>query len=263
MKVVVITGSTRGIGYGLADSFLALGCSVVINGRSREKVDQVVKGFSQKYEPGRVMGYPADISDFEQVQSLWNVAKARFINVDIWINNAGISHPQMKFWDFTPKQIRSVVDTNIIGAMYGTVVAIRGMREQGFGSLYNMEGYGSSGGRMVKGVALYGSTKAALRFLDDSLIDEVQGTPVIVGVLRPGMVATELITGQYQNRPEEWERARRIFNIIADRVETVTPWLAQKILENQKSGVRISWTNPGKIMFRFLAAPFRKRHVID
>ncbi|MGE5221348.1 MAG: SDR family NAD(P)-dependent oxidoreductase [Omnitrophica WOR_2 bacterium] len=263
MKVVVITGSTRGIGYGLADSFLALGCTVVINGRSREKVDQVVQDFSRKYDPARVMGYPGDVSDFEQVQSLWNAAKARFIHVDIWINNAGIAQPQAYFWDFTPKQIRSVVDTNIIGAMYGTVVAIRGMREQGYGSLYNMEGYGSSGRRMVKGVSLYGSTKAALRFLDDSLMDEVEGTPVIVGVLRPGMVATELITSQYENRPEDWERARRIFNIIADRVETVTPWLAQKILENQKSGVCISWTNPAKLMFRFLAAPFRKRRIVD
>jgi DICT domain-containing protein len=85
-----------------------------------------------------------------------------------------------------------------------------------------------------------------------------------VGALRPGMVLTDLVTGQYEGRPEEeWQDAKRIFNILADRVETVTPWLAQKVLANQRSGVRITWLTRRKVMGRFLAAPFHKRDLFE
>jgi hypothetical protein len=77
------------------------------------------------------------------------------------------------------------------------------------------------------------------------------------------MVITDMITSQYLGKPEEWQKASRIFNIIADRVETVTPWLAQKVLENQKNGVRIAWGSSAKITWRFLTAPFIKRKIID
>jgi hypothetical protein len=84
-----------------------------------------------------------------------------------------------------------------------------------------------------------------------------------VGALMPGMVTTALLTQQRNHNPQEWERAKRIFNILADRVETVAPWLAKRVLENQKHGALISWTNPAKIGWRFLTAPLVHRRVID
>lgn len=259
MKNIVITGSTRGIGYGLADSFLALGCGVAISGRTPAGVEQAVARLASKYGPDRILGQPCDVTRREQVQALWDAAQARFGVIDIWINNAGTAHPQLDFWDCSPEQIQAVVNTNVIGAMYGAQVALRGMLDQGFGSFYNMEGLGSDGSR-VEGLTLYGTTKYGLRYLTDALVQETRGTPIRVGALRPGMILTEMVTGQYGERPEEeWEAAKRIFNILADRVETVTPWLAQKVLANDRTGVRISWLTRWKVMGRFLAAPFRKR----
>ena len=84
---------------------------------------------------------------------------------------------------------------------------------------------------------------------------------MLVGALQPGMVATDLLTQQYKDRPEQWERDKRIFNILSDRVETVTPWLAQRVLANRKTGVRITWLTRAKLMGRFLTAPFHKRDV--
>ena len=258
MKIVVITGSTRGIGYGLADSFLALGCAVTVSGRTLASVEKAVAELTAKYEPDRVLGQPCDVTDLEQVQALWDVAKAHFGKIDIWINNAGIGHMQMDSCELSPAQIQAVVDTNLVGAMYGAKVALRGMLEQGFGSFYNMEGLGSDD-RMVKGLALYGCTKAGLRYLTQYWVQETRGTPVLVGALRPGMVMTDLVTKQYEERPEDWERDKRIFNILGDHVETVTPWLAQKVLANDKTGVRFTWLTRGKVIGRFLLAPFRKR----
>jgi NAD(P)-dependent dehydrogenase (short-subunit alcohol dehydrogenase family) len=262
MKTIVITGSTRGIGFGLADSFLALDCAVTVSGRTPTAVQDAVASLAEKYSAERVLGHPCDVTSFEQVQTLWDAAKGHWGQVDIWINNAGIAHPQMAFWEHHQEQVQAVVETNVIGAMYGAEVAIRGKQEQGFGAFYNMEGLGSDG-RRVEGLTLYGTTKRGLRYLTDALAQEVEGTQIKVGALSPGMVVTDLLTNQYEGRPEDWERAKRIFNILADRVETVTPWLAQKVLTNEKNGARIKWLTRRKTMGRFLAALFHKRDLFE
>lgn len=262
MKVVVITGSTRGIGYGLADSFLARACAVTISGRSNDRVESAIETLSARHEPSRLFGHPCDVTDFEQVQALWDNSRERFGRVDIWINNAGVSNPQADFWNQSSERMEAVVSTNVLGAMYGSLVALHGMMDQGFGGLYNMEGLGSDG-RTMRGLALYGTSKAGLAYLTRSLAGETKGTPVIVGGLRPGMVLTELITKEYESRPEEWERFKRILNILAERVETVTPWLAERVLANTKNGVTISWLTRRKALSRFLMAPFRKRRLFD
>lgn len=258
MKVIVITGSTRGIGYGLADSFLDLGCAITISGRTSASVEEAIAALATKHQSDCLFGHPCDITQFEEVQALWDAAKAHFGHIDIWINNAGLSHPQFDFWVHAPEQIRAVVETNLVGTMYGSKVALEGMLVQGFGCLYNMEGLGSNG-RRVAGLTLYGSTKYGLRYLNDALVEETRGTPILVGALRPGMVITDLLTQQYKDQPEDWERSKRIFNILADHVETVAPWLAQKVLTNTKTGVRITWLTRSKILSRFLLARFRKR----
>jgi NAD(P)-dependent dehydrogenase (short-subunit alcohol dehydrogenase family) len=264
VKIVVITGSTRGIGYGLADAFLALGCVVTISGRSREVVDQAVAELSAKHGAERILGYPCDVREYQQVQALWEAAKAHFGHVDIWVNNAGIGHPQVDLCQLSPERIEAVVGTNVLGTMYGSKVAVQGMLDQGFGAIYNMEGLGSGGGGpRVQGTLVYAVSKAALRYFDEALAQELRDTPLLVGALNPGMVATDLVTKPYEGRPEEWERARRIFNIIADRVETVAPWLARQMLDNERSGVRISRSSTWKVMGRFLASPFRKRELFD
>jgi NAD(P)-dependent dehydrogenase (short-subunit alcohol dehydrogenase family) len=258
MKTVVITGSTRGIGHGLADAFLGLGCAVTVSGRTAAAVDRAVAALAQRHEPGRILGQPCDVTDAYQVQALWDAAHAHWGRIDIWINNAGIGHDQRNLWEHTPAQIEAVIATNVMGSIYGARVAVRGMLEQGFGSLYMLEGLGS-GGRSVEGLTLYGTSKHALTYLTDGLARETRDTPVRVGALRPGMVVTDMLTQPYAERPEDWEQAKRIFNILADRVETVTPWLAQKILDNSKTGVRFTWLTRWKAMARFLTAPFGSR----
>ncbi len=262
MKVIVITGSSRGIGYGLAESFLALGCAVVVSSRTHRAVDEAVSKLSSKHQSDHILGQPCDVTRLEQVQLLWETAKTRFGRVDIWINNAGIGHPLREMWQLSADEIRSVVDTNLVGALYGAKVALTGMLGQGYGAIYNMEGLGSSG-RTQRGLAVYGCSKAGLRYLTDALMQETRGTPVLVAAIRPGMVMTQLLIQHREEQPEEWDRSKRIFNILADRVETVTPWLARRILDNTRAGVRISWLTRGRSTVRFLSAPFCRRDVVD
>ena len=262
MKSIVITGSTSGIGFGLADSFLSLGCSVTISGRAQVNLEKAYSLLATKYEDSRLLAHLCDVTYYDQVQALWDAAIAQFDKVDVWINNAGVGHPETQTWSFTPDQIKEIISTNVTGAIYGSVVALKGMLEQGFGGIYNMEGLGSSG-PIIRGLALYGTSKSALSYFTKSMAKETHGTPILVGGLRPGMVATKLITEQYDGHPEEWERSKRIFNILSDRVETVTPWLAKRLLNNKQNGVIIVWLTRFKVLKRFLTAPFHKRKIFD
>ena len=135
---------------------------------------------------------------------------------------------------------------------------MRGMLAQGFGAIYNMEGMGSDG-RKHAGLTMYGTSKYAVHYFTESLALEAKETPVIVGGLRPGMVVTDLLTDRYKDRPEEWERAKKIFNIIADRVENVSPWLAKRMLANQKNGAVLAYSSTWKLLWRFVSQPFVRR----
>lgn len=258
MKTVVITGSTRGIGHGLANAFLDRNCSVTINGRTQQAVEQAICQLSQKHTQDRIFGYPCDVSDAQQVQDLWDIAHDHFGHIDIWINNAGITCDPSPIQDIDPRDAQMVMDINVTGTIFGASVAVRGMLAQGYGAIYNLEGLGSDG-RKQAGLALYGTSKYAIKYFTDALAAELTNTPLIVGALQPGMVITDLVLGPYKDRPQELERVKRILNIIADTVENVTPWLADKILTNQKNGVRIKYTSTLKLLVRFLSAPFSKR----
>lgn len=259
-KHIVITGSTRGIGYGMAETFLSLGCSVMVSGRGDEAVEKAVASLKPKYEAEHVFGLACDVTIPEQVQMLWDQSVEHFGKVDIWINNAGLSGAQGLVWELSAEDAQIPIRTNILGAVYGAQVAMRGMLAQGKGAIYNMEGMGSDG-RKHAGLTMYGTSKYAIHYFAESLALEAKDTSIVVGALRPGMVITDLVTDRFKDRPEEWERAKKIFNIIADSVDNVAPWLAEKILANQKSGVTLSYSSVWKLLWRFVSQPFVKRNL--
>ncbi|WP_420630145.1 SDR family NAD(P)-dependent oxidoreductase [Candidatus Leptofilum sp.] len=262
MKTVVITGSSRGIGYGLANEFLVRGCNVVVNGRSQASVDKAIASLSQVHSSERLVGQAGDVTSPDDHQALWDTAVAKFGKVDIWINNAGVGHPMINVWEIPVEKVHQIVDIDLKGLIFGSQVAIRGMLQQGQGHLYNMEGFGSNG-RTRAGISLYGATKSAVRFLSRSLTKETAATPVKVSTLSPGIVITDFITEQYEDDPEGLESAKKVFNTLGDKVETVTPWLVEQVLANEKSGASIEWLTSFKIIKRFATARFNQRDLFS
>ena len=155
-------------------------------------------------------------------------------------------------------EIDKTVGLNLIGLMYGSRVAINGMLAQGSGFLYNMYGFGSTG-RFRVGMSIYGSTKRAVNYFTEALVKELAGQSVKVGSLSPGMVVTDLVSDQYKERPQDFQRAKDAFNLLGDRVETVTPWLVDRILSNDRSGANIHWLTGRKLFGRLLMGRFKKR----
>jgi NAD(P)-dependent dehydrogenase (short-subunit alcohol dehydrogenase family) len=252
MKIIVITGSTRGIGFAMAEAFLKKGCRVVVSGRKNESVNAVVKKLSETYSGDHVAGYACDVTSYEDLQKLWDHSIRKFGSIDIWVNNAGISNELALLPNLSKEEIRNVVETNILGEIYGTQVALKGFEKLGAGAIYNMEGMGAKKGRMVDGLSIYGTTKSGLRFFNDAIVQENKNGPVLIGALLPGMMLTEMVTNQYEGKPEDWKRVEKIFDAIAEDVDVVADWMTEKMLANQKNGMRFQFSNTFKTMLRMV-----------
>jgi len=261
MKNIVITGSTRGIGFGLAREFLKQGCQVVICGRKQKDVDNTVSKLSN-YGPSSILGVECDVSEATQVENLWNKAQQTFGSVDIWINNAGISHTQTPFWELHLAEVSQIIATNITGLMNGCSSAARGMIKQGYGAIYNMEGLGSNGMK-IHGLSVYGTTKAAVRYFSEALRKEIGTLPITLGELLPGMVVTDLLTGQKTGSTEGWQKNKKVYNILANREEEVTTWLVKRILTNSSRKAIFKFVSTGRMMRQLFAAIFLKRDLFS
>jgi NAD(P)-dependent dehydrogenase (short-subunit alcohol dehydrogenase family) len=258
MKTVVVTGSTRGIGRGLVENFLQRGCSAVVSGRSQGDVDAVVAELGSRYGAEKVAGFACEITDADQLQSLWDRAAGHFGSVDIWVNNAGVSIPRRNLVDADAADIQGIVAVNLTGALLANRAALQGMTAQGHGQIWNMEGFGS-GNQVQPGMCSYGATKRAVNYINKALQKEVAGTGVQVCTLSPGIVVTDLLIGDYDTTSPEWQKSKKIFNILGDKVETVTPYLVDGILKANKSGAKVAWLTGGKAFARFMTAGFKKR----
>jgi NAD(P)-dependent dehydrogenase (short-subunit alcohol dehydrogenase family) len=128
-NTVVITGSTRGIGFGLARQFLMKGCSVVIKGTGAAGVEKEMlelSAFSRQLH-----GVVSDISGSYGVERLCTEALNRFSSVDIWINNAGVGQPQQKIWELEAGMPEKIAAVNVMGVVHGTIIPFRFMQKQG------------------------------------------------------------------------------------------------------------------------------------
>jgi len=259
MKHIIVTGGSRGIGRGLALEFLKRGCLVSISGREKESILSSAEALKEESGFPNCRGIPCDVRKAEELEHLWRESN-KLQPVDIWINNAGVNHSNQPLAELEQSEIDAVVDTNIRGTILGSRVALAGMMQQGFGSIYNMEGLGSDG-RIVEGTSIYGTSKSAIRYFTRSLIKEYSNSPLIVGSISPGMVVTDMILDPILSEPEKHRSALRIFHILADTTEKVTPWIVGKILTNKKHGRHIAWLTNRKILFRFLLHMFKKRNV--
>ena len=261
MSNIVVTGSTRGIGLGLVKAFRALGHNVMVSSRGQAAVDKAVAEVGSSAGSGKVVGHACDVADQAAVQRLWDAAFAALGSVDIWINNAGLAGPRKNVADLSREEIAPVIDTNIWGMIWGTQVPLAGMKAQGHGKIFNFEGFGSDG-MSAAGLTVYGLTKRALTYFTKSVNKEIKGSPVLLGTISPGIVVTDLLEEARDADPVQWERTKKFYNILADKVETVAPYIAAEVLKANKPGTAIKWLTTPKAIWRFATAGIAKRRLL-
>jgi NAD(P)-dependent dehydrogenase (short-subunit alcohol dehydrogenase family) len=259
MKNIVITGSSKGLGFEMAKCFLANGHNVTISGSNIQNLVLASEKLASHKE--HFFTILCDVRKRDDVENLWLRSKDKWGNIDIWINNAGVPQPESNLWEIEDDRTKKVLETNLLGMVAGCQVAINGMLLQGNGYVYNVEGFGSNGSFM-KGLNLYGTTKRALTHITRAFAKELKGTTVRIGFLGPGMMSTEFVTG---NDPDHVikDSTRQIFNILGDKPCRPASFLVKRILNGTSNGQRIEWLTKWKIISRFIKSIFVKRNIFD
>eukprot|EP00470_Lotharella_oceanica_P015177 CAMPEP_0170179304 /NCGR_PEP_ID=MMETSP0040_2-20121228/17246_1 /TAXON_ID=641309 /ORGANISM="Lotharella oceanica, Strain CCMP622" /LENGTH=258 /DNA_ID=CAMNT_0010423311 /DNA_START=108 /DNA_END=884 /DNA_ORIENTATION=+ len=255
----------------MAEQFLSYGDRVVISGRNPVTVQKVVeelratlKQNDSSVDPSAlVFGQACDVRDPESVETLAVKAAEQLQHVDIWVNNAGVTHrTKAPIDEVKVEEIQGVVETNLFGTVYGCRAAIRSMKAEGknTGTIFNVDGFGSRGNPSPGNVG-YGLSKAAIPQLTKSLSKETKDTKIGVHVVSPGMVITDLLlTGNRE------KRSLKVFNILAEKPETAAEWLVPRmrgVADKPRPGSRyISYLTVPGVVWRFFTAPWRRNRLI-
>ena len=187
-KVVVITGSTRGIGRAVADECARRGATVVISSRTREAVDQACA--EMKAAGASVSGLAANAGHFEELEALREHALAKHGRIDVWFGNAGLSNGYRYLEDESAEEVHDLITVNVLGQLYGAKAILPYFREVG-GYFMTMCGRGWKGDATPYTTA-YGASKAAVASLTRSLAAEnKQHRNVSINGFVPGMVDTD------------------------------------------------------------------------
>jgi short-subunit dehydrogenase len=134
-SVVVITGASSGIGRATAQHLAGRGARLVLAARGRDALDDTV---AECRDAGaEAIGVPTDVSDPDAVEALAEAALARFGRIDAWVNNAGVM-AYGRFSEAPMRAHRQVIETNLLGALYGAHQALRCFRDQDRGVLVNV-----------------------------------------------------------------------------------------------------------------------------
>lgn len=184
-KVIIITGSTQGIGLKTAELLARRGAYLVINSRSTHKVEASLS-YLKTYTP-HVVGIAGDVSNYEFCIELRKLAIVTFGRIDILINNAGVaSSGLMK--DIEPNALEKVVNINLLGSLYPTLACRDELRQQKGSLLFISSVAGIIG---LPNYSAYSATKRALVSLAESLRSELTDDGVFVGVNYPGFTENE------------------------------------------------------------------------
>ena len=267
---VVITGSTQGLGFGYASEFLNRGHNVVVSGRTQAGVEAALERLAADSAAGggRVIGVACEVSRMQDVQDLWDHAVAAFGRVDIWLNNAGYARTGVAFIDNTPAQIEAMVRANVIGSINAAQVAVAGMARQGGGQLYLTLGGGGASGRVVPGMAVYSTTKRAVKYLAGALVKErreARDDSIRIGTISPGVNVTEGLLREIRALPAAARaRALKQLEFIGEHVGTTTPWIVERILASTRQGDDITWLTNSRLLGRAFSTLFgRKRNLLS
>ena len=184
-KVAVVTGSSGGIGLAIATEFAREGASVVVNSRELSRAEEAAAGLTSQGLDA--FGFAADVRKPEDARALADAAAARYGQIDVWVNNAGVNVIKPAL-ELEPEEWRRVIDTNLSGCFFGSQAAGRHMLPRKSGVIIQI-------GSILGEVGLprrvpYTSAKHGLIGLTKVLAAEWAPANVRVVCIDPGYVAT-------------------------------------------------------------------------
>jgi 3-oxoacyl-[acyl-carrier protein] reductase len=182
-KVVVVTGSTRHIGRGIAHRFAREGAKVVINGiEEPSNIEAVVE--EVRREGAEVVGVRADVSRAEEVDHLFATIRETWGRVDVLVNNAGLVRTRGFFLETNEEEWERIIGVNLKGVLLCSHRAARIMAQQGGGAIINISSVGAVRAHLFN--VVYDATKAAVEGLTRAMAADLGPLGIRVNAIGPG-----------------------------------------------------------------------------
>jgi hypothetical protein len=223
---VFVTGASAGIGAACARGFAREGARLLLCARRVEKLNAMepeLRGLGAK----DVYSFELDVRENTAVERALASLPEEWKPIEVLVNNAGLSRGLKKLYLDEVQDWEEMIDTNVKGLLYVTRAVVPGMVERGSGHVVNL---GSIAGHTAyANGGVYCATKAAERFISDGLRIDLNGTPVRVTSVDPGMVKTEFSRVRFR---DNLERAAKTYEnvepLTAEDVADAIVWTATR-----------------------------------
>ncbi|MDQ7799204.1 MAG: SDR family oxidoreductase [Candidatus Edwardsbacteria bacterium] len=204
-KIVLITGASSGIGQASAVELAKHGAKLILAARRKERLEELKFQLEKEYQV-KVYLIILDVRNQKDVQKAVDGLPAEWANIDILLNNAGLSRGLEKIQEGVIQNWEEMIDTNIKGLLYVTRAVMPGMVKRNSGHIVNI---GSIAGHEVyPGGNVYNATKFAVKALNKAMRLDVFGTNIRVTSIDPGMAETEFSLVRFHG---DSERAAKVY----------------------------------------------------
>lgn len=187
-KVAIITGATRGIGFATAKLFLENNAKVVILGSKEESVNKALKDLEEYKD--NILGYYPNLTNYQEVEKVFNDVYNKFGSIDILVNNAGVSSAT-KIDEYKDNEFEKIIDINVNAIYICSKIATKFMKNNGGGVILNTSSmvslYGQPSG------SAYPTSKFAVNGFTKSLARELGRYNIRVNAVLPGVVETDMV----------------------------------------------------------------------
>jgi 3-hydroxy acid dehydrogenase / malonic semialdehyde reductase len=207
-KTVFITGASSGIGRATAIAFAREGARLLVCARRLEPLQELRQTLAAAGAPA-VHNFELDVQKRAEVEAAIANLPADWKDIDVLVNNAGLSRGLAKLYEDDPQNWEEMIDTNIKGLLYVTRSVVPGMVARGRGHVINL---GSTAAYITyANGAVYCATKAAEKSISEGLKIDLMGTAVRVTSVDPGMVETDFSKVRFRG---DEERAAKVYQNI-------------------------------------------------
>jgi 3-hydroxy acid dehydrogenase/malonic semialdehyde reductase len=207
-KIVLITGASSGIGRSTAIAFAREGARLLVCARRLEPLEELGPTLATVGAPA-VHGFQLDVQKRADVEAAIARLPADWRDIDVLVNNAGLSRGLAKVYEDDPQNWEEMIDTNIKGLLYVTRCIVPGMVARGRGHVINL---GSTAAYITyANGAVYCASKAAEKSISEGLKIDLMGTPVRVTSVDAGMVETNFSNIRFRG---DEEKAAKVYQNI-------------------------------------------------
>ncbi|WP_179335813.1 SDR family oxidoreductase [Winogradskyella costae] len=225
-KVALITGGTKGIGYGIAEALLNKGVKVVITSRAKSAAENAAKELASKTDAlDAIIGVEADVRDLKSQEAAVQLAIKRFGALDIVIANAGLGH-FASIEDLTEQQWKDTIDTNLTGAFNSIKASVAELKKS---KGYYITISSLAGANFFAGGSAYNASKFGVTGFTQAVMLDLRQHGVKVSTIMPGSVSTHF-NGNEPSDEQAWKiQSEDIGELVIDLLKMNPRTLPSKI----------------------------------